>query len=88
MKNRKREICTSVSVRDEDWQQHPHLLGCRRFLHLAAVTVAARIAVLPGVSRIARAQTYPAKPVRIIVGFPRSRVVAHKGLNLALFIDR
>jgi hypothetical protein len=26
------------------------------------------------VSRIARAQTYPAKPVRIIVGFPRSRV--------------
>ena len=26
MKNRKREICTSGSVRDEDWQ-HPHLLG-------------------------------------------------------------
>jgi tripartite-type tricarboxylate transporter receptor subunit TctC len=37
----------------------------RRFLHLAASTV-----MLPGVSRIARAQTYPAKPVRIIVGFP------------------
>jgi hypothetical protein len=69
MKNRKREICTSVSVRDKDGQ-HPHLLGRRRFLHLAAVTVAARTAMLP-VSRIARAQTYPAKPVRIIVGFGR-----------------
>jgi hypothetical protein len=38
----------------------------RRFLHLAAGT-----AMLPGVSRIARAQAYPAKPVRIIVGVPR-----------------
>jgi hypothetical protein len=35
MKNRKREICTSGSVRDEDGQP-PHLLGRRRFLHLAA----------------------------------------------------
>jgi hypothetical protein len=36
MKNRKREICTSGSVRDEDGQP-PHLLGHRRqFLHLAA----------------------------------------------------
>jgi hypothetical protein len=29
MKNRKREICTSGSVRDEDGQP-PHLLGCAR----------------------------------------------------------
>ncbi len=36
----------------------------RRFLHLAAGAVA-----LPAVSRIAWAQTYPARPVRIIVGF-------------------
>jgi tripartite-type tricarboxylate transporter receptor subunit TctC len=36
----------------------------RRFLHLAAGAAA-----LPAVSRIARAQAYPAKPVRIIVGF-------------------
>jgi tripartite-type tricarboxylate transporter receptor subunit TctC len=36
----------------------------RRFLHLAAGA-----AVLPALPRIARAQTYPAKPVRIIVGF-------------------
>jgi tripartite-type tricarboxylate transporter receptor subunit TctC len=36
----------------------------RQFLHLAAGVVA-----LPAVSGIARAQTYPARPVRIIVGF-------------------
>jgi tripartite-type tricarboxylate transporter receptor subunit TctC len=36
----------------------------RQFLHLAAATAA-----LPAVSRTARAQTYPARPVRIIVGF-------------------
>src|SRR5208283_4272777 len=37
----------------------------RQFLHLAAGAVA-----LPAVSRIARAQAYPTRPVRIIVGFP------------------
>jgi tripartite-type tricarboxylate transporter receptor subunit TctC len=36
----------------------------RRFLHLAAGAAA-----IPAVSRIARAQTYPTRPVRIIVGF-------------------
>jgi tripartite-type tricarboxylate transporter receptor subunit TctC len=36
----------------------------RRFLYLAA-----GVAVLPAVSRIARAQAYPTRPVRIIVGF-------------------
>ena len=41
--------------------QHPR----RRFLALAAGA-----ATLPAVSRIARAQTYPSRPVRIIVGFP------------------
>ena len=61
MKNRKREICTSGSVRDEDGQP-PHLLGRRKFLHLAAGAAA-----LPAVSRIAWAQTYPSPPVRIIV---------------------
>ena len=64
MKNRKREICTSGSVRDEDGQP-PHLLGRRNFLHLAAGAAA-----LPAVSRIARAQPYPSRPVHIIVGFP------------------
>jgi len=37
----------------------------RRFLHLAAGAAA-----LPFVSRLAWAQSYPARPVRIIVGFP------------------
>jgi len=37
----------------------------RRFLHLAAGAAA-----LPVVSRIAWAQAYPSRPVRIIVGFP------------------
>src|SRR5438445_12048902 len=63
MRNRTREICTSGSVRDEDGQP-PHLLGRRQFLHLAAGAAA-----LPAVSRAARAQTYPTRPVRIIVGF-------------------
>jgi hypothetical protein len=36
----------------------------RKFLHLAA-----GVAALPVVSNIARAQTYPWRPVRIIVGF-------------------
>jgi tripartite-type tricarboxylate transporter receptor subunit TctC len=36
----------------------------RRILHLAAGAVA-----LPAVSRIARAQTYPSRPVTIVVGF-------------------
>ena len=63
MKNRKREICTSGSVRDEDGQP-PHLLGRRKFLHLAAGAAA-----LPVVPRIARAQAYPTRPVHLLEGF-------------------
>src|ERR1700729_1269665 len=37
----------------------------RRFLHLAAGAAA-----LPALPRAARAQTYPARPVQMIVGFP------------------
>ena len=37
----------------------------RKFLEIAAGAAA-----LPAVSRIARAQAYPARPVRIVVGFP------------------
>jgi tripartite-type tricarboxylate transporter receptor subunit TctC len=39
-------------------------LSRRRFVHLAAGAAAS-----PALSRIARAQSYPARPVRIIVGF-------------------
>jgi tripartite-type tricarboxylate transporter receptor subunit TctC len=38
---------------------------CLTFLHLAAGAV-----TLPVVSRIARAQSYPSRPLRWIVGFP------------------
>jgi tripartite-type tricarboxylate transporter receptor subunit TctC len=37
----------------------------RKFLRLAAGAAA-----LPAVSRIARAQAYPSRPVHVIVGFP------------------
>jgi tripartite-type tricarboxylate transporter receptor subunit TctC len=37
----------------------------RKFLHLAAGAAA-----LPAMSRIVRAQAYPSRPVRIVVGFP------------------
>jgi tripartite-type tricarboxylate transporter receptor subunit TctC len=40
----------------------------RQFLHLAAAAAA-----LPAVSRIARAQTYPTRPVRLIVGLMHGR---------------
>src|SRR6516162_4945358 len=63
MKNRKREICTSGSVRDEDGQP-PHLLGRRTLLHLAAGAAA-----LPAMPHIAVAQSYPTRPVRVIVPF-------------------
>src|SRR5262245_4990434 len=37
----------------------------RQFMHLAAGAAA-----LPAVSRVARAQAYPTRPVRLVVGFP------------------
>lgn len=37
----------------------------RKYLHLAA-----GVAVLPAASRIARAQTYPTRPIRLVVPFP------------------
>jgi len=41
----------------------------RKFLHLAAGAAA-----LPAASRIAWAQTYPSRPVRLVVGFPAGGV--------------
>jgi hypothetical protein len=45
--------------------RHAVKLPRRKFFHLAAGAAA-----MPAVSRIAEAQTYPTRPVRIIVGFP------------------
>src|SRR5947208_5320542 len=54
MKNRKREICTSGTVRDEAGHP-PHLLGHRRqFLHLAT-----RGAAVPAATATAKARDYP-----------------------------
>src|SRR5438477_546420 len=64
MKHRTLQTGTSGSVSGEA-EQPPHLFGRRRFLHLAAGAAA-----LPAVSRIARAQAYPTRPVRIVVGYP------------------
>jgi hypothetical protein len=44
----------------------------RNFLHLLAGAAA-----LPAISRIARAQAYPSRPVRIVVGFPAWRQSRH-----------
>jgi tripartite-type tricarboxylate transporter receptor subunit TctC len=45
------------------------ILPRRQFLHLAAGAAA-----LPALPRVARAQTYPTRPVRIVVGFPAGGV--------------
>jgi tripartite-type tricarboxylate transporter receptor subunit TctC len=42
----------------------------RKFLHLAAGAAA-----LPVASRIARAQAYPSRMVRIVVGFPAGQAI-------------
>ena len=55
-------------LKDRNWNSfgvaraHAMKLPRRKFLHLAAGAAA-----LPALSRNARAQTYPARPVRIIV---------------------
>ena len=52
----------------------------RNFLHLAAAA-----AVLPVLSRIARAQAYPSRPVRINVGYP---ITTRMGCARRLRLDR
>jgi tripartite-type tricarboxylate transporter receptor subunit TctC len=46
-------------------REHTMTVPRRKFLRLAASAAA-----LPAFPRIARAQTYPARPVHIVVGFP------------------
>src|SRR5713101_9408898 len=52
--------------RREDFMKLPR----RKFLHLAAGAAA-----LPAVSRIARAQSYPTRPVRLMVGFAPGQAI-------------
>jgi hypothetical protein len=51
----------------------------RRFLGLAAGA-----AVLPTVSRIARAQAYPTRPVRIIAGYPPGGDASSRSVRTSL----
>jgi tripartite-type tricarboxylate transporter receptor subunit TctC len=48
-----------------EWEEIMMWLPRRRFLHLAAGT-----AVLPAVSRLAWAESYPARPIRLVLPFP------------------
>ena len=53
-------------MRRQAWIKENHEYSpSRTFIHLTAGAVA-----LPAVSRLAWGQSYPAKPVRIIVAFP------------------
>ena len=57
-------ICARAT-RDDQRGGQPIKLPRRKFLHLAACAAA-----LPAVSRFACAQAYPARPVRLLVGWP------------------
>src|SRR5262245_44903876 len=59
------------------------LLPRRRFLHLAAGAVA-----LPAASRIANAQGYPNRTVRIVVGFPAGQAIDIFGRLMAEWLQQ
>jgi tripartite-type tricarboxylate transporter receptor subunit TctC len=46
------------------------MMGMRKFPRRNFLRLAAAAAALPAVSRLARAEGYPSRPVRLIVGFP------------------
>jgi tripartite-type tricarboxylate transporter receptor subunit TctC len=54
-----------VRIARPRWEKFMKLPHRRHFLHLAAGA-----AVLPALSRVARAENYPTRPVRVIAGFP------------------
>ena len=63
--SRRRTSRGNESARRQHFRKETMMkLPRRQFLHLAAGAAA-----LPAVSRIARAQAYPSRPVRIVVGF-------------------
>jgi tripartite-type tricarboxylate transporter receptor subunit TctC len=59
-----RRPADSVVVHHRPFRVRATKLARRRFLHLAA-----GVAAIPAISRSASAQTYPARPVHLIVGF-------------------
>src|SRR5262245_40058586 len=59
------------------------LLPRRRFLHLAAGAVA-----LPAASRIASAQAYPNRTVRIVAGFPAGQAIDIFGRLMADWLQQ
>jgi tripartite-type tricarboxylate transporter receptor subunit TctC len=58
-----RLLSVLVRIAQRRWERFMKLPR-RKFLHLAAGAAA-----LPALPRVAKAQTYPARPVRIVVGF-------------------
>src|SRR5439155_11617424 len=65
--NRSRYTPSHVSLRPSRHRRLRHSMKFprRHFLHLAAGAAA-----LPAVSRIARAQAYPTRPIRLVIPFP------------------
>ena len=49
---------------------HPFRVNATEFARRRFLNLAAGAAAVPAASRIARAQTYPARPVRIVVPYP------------------
>src|SRR5271155_4694034 len=65
MKTRRRRYCESIA---SGCRLERMKLRRRKFLHLAAG--AAALPAFPALSRFARAEAYPSRPLRWIVGFP------------------
>jgi hypothetical protein len=63
---------------NDDQGEDAMKLPRRKFLHLAAGAAA-----LPAVSRIARAQTYPSRPIRVIVPFAEAHDLRKEDARMA-----
>jgi len=69
------KINLPLTSREQAWE---YMSGCHRTASMLSVGISRRqilnlavgVAALPALPRAARAQSYPSRPVRIIVGFP------------------
>ena len=69
------KIGLPLTSREQAWE---YMTGCHRTASMLSVGISRRqilnlavgVAALPALPRAARAQSYPSRPVRIIVGFP------------------